>query len=279
MQLGLPPGRNAHDAWAEIRGHLQNGYQAVYAADLKSYFDTIEHAKLLACVRQRSSDRSVLKLIRLWLEAKVVEPDEGGPGRSNRCGTPQVGVISPLLANLFLHWFDVHFQREPAKWAGAKLVRYADDFVVLARYQGERLRDSVEGFIEGRMGLTLNREKTRVVKLNEAGARLDFPGSTFRYERDLQGRAHRYLNGAPAALPLAREQQRLRELTDYQHCFQALPELLETINRQTAGWGNYFSFGYPSKALRALNHFVRERLICPTPRRSQRPMKPKENAS
>jgi RNA-directed DNA polymerase len=124
---GFRPGRGAHDALEEIRGHLQNGYQAVYDADLKSYFDTIEHGKLLACVRHRIADRSVVKLIRLWLEAKVIEPDEKGPGRKNRCGTPQGGVISPLLANIFLHWFDVHFANGPAKWANAKLVRYADD--------------------------------------------------------------------------------------------------------------------------------------------------------
>jgi RNA-directed DNA polymerase len=124
---GFRPGRSAHDALAEIRGHLQEGYQAVYDADLKSYFDTIEHDKLLACVRHRVTDRSVVKLIRMWLEAKVVEPEEGGPGRKNVQGTPQGGVISPLLANLFLHWFDVHFANGPARWAKAKLVRYADD--------------------------------------------------------------------------------------------------------------------------------------------------------
>jgi len=273
--FGFRPGRNAHDALEEIRGHLKNGYQAVYDADLKSYFDTIEHDKLLACVSHRITDRSVIKLIRQWLEAKVVEPDEGGPGRKNRRGTPQGGVISPLLANLFLHWFDIHFARGPAKWAGAKLVRYADDFVVLARYQTKRLHESIEGFIEGRMGLTINREKTRVVNLKEEGARLDFLGYSFRYDRDLSDRGHRYLNVFPSSKSVQREKDRIRELTNSRYCFLPLPEMITTINRQTVGWKGYFNFGYSRKAMREINHFVTERLILHAHRRSQRPMKPR----
>jgi RNA-directed DNA polymerase len=270
---GFRPGRSAHEALAEIRGHLKAGYQAVYDADLKSYFDTIDHRKLMACISHRVSDRSVLKLIRLWLEAKVVEPNEGDSGRKNRQGTPQGGVISPLLANLFLHWFDFHFARGPANWANAKLVRYADDFLVLARYQSKRLRQDIEGFIEGRMGLTINREKTRIVNLKEEGAKLDFLGFTFRYDRDQFGREHRYLTLTPSAKAITREKERIRELTDHRHSFQPLPEMIATINRQTSGWKGYFNFGYARKAMREINHFVVERLIRHTQRRSQRPMK------
>lgn len=276
---GFRPGRSAHDALAEIREHLKGGFQAVYDADLKSYFDTIDHRKLLACVRHRVTDRSVIKLIRMWLEAKIVEPGEKGPGRKNRQGTPQGGVISPLLANLFLHWFDVHFANGPARWANAKLVRYADDFVVLARYQSDRLRADVEGFIEGRMGLTINREKTRTVNLKEKGATLDFLGFTFRYDRDQFGRPYRYLNIVPSAKSMARERERIRELTDRHHCFQPLPEMILAINRQSAGWKGYFNFGYARMAFREVNHFILERLIRHAHRRSQRPMKPAENES
>src|ERR1039458_1097558 len=169
---GFRPGRSAHQALEEIRGHIKAGYQAVYDADLKGYFDSIPHDKLLACVRMRVVDRSVLKLIRMWLENPVVEPDgEGKPGQWSRPrnGTPQGGVISPLLSNLYLHWFDKLFYRAdgPAQWAKAKLVRYADDFVVLARYQGTRLTGWIESTLEGWLGLEINREKTRVVHLKE----------------------------------------------------------------------------------------------------------------
>src|SRR5271168_1270149 len=173
-------------------------------ADLKGYFDTIPHDKLLACVRMRVVDRSVLKLIRMWLETPVVEPGgkDGEPVKWSRPkqGTPQGGVISPLLANLYLHWFDKAFHRPdgPARWAKAKLVRYADDMVVLARYQSPKLIGFIESKLETWLDLEINREKTRVVKLNQEGASLDFPGYTFRYYDDLKGRAGQYLNVFPS---------------------------------------------------------------------------------
>jgi RNA-directed DNA polymerase len=281
---GFRPGRSAHQALEEIRGHIQAGYQAVYDADLKGYFDSIPHDKLLACVRMRVVDRSVLKLIRMWLESPIVEPDsQGKPGKWSRPrqGTPQGGVISPLLSNLYLHWFDELFHRAdgPAHWAGAKLVRYADDFVVLARYQGSRLTGWIESKLEGWLGLEINREKTRVVRLQEEGASLDFLGFTFRYYDDLKGRRRRYLNVSPSAKALKREREKLHKKTDRSQCFKPIPDLIEGLNRHLKGWRNYFDFGYPRMAFREIDAYVRVRLTQHLRRRSQRPFRPPEGVS
>jgi RNA-directed DNA polymerase len=124
---GFRPERNARQALEEIRWMIGQGYQAVYDDDLKGYFDSIPHERLLACVRMRVADRSVLKLIGMWLKVAVVEGRQGSGGgallgKRNRQGTPQGGVISPLLSNLYLHWFDKVFHRVggPAQWAKAK---------------------------------------------------------------------------------------------------------------------------------------------------------------
>jgi RNA-directed DNA polymerase len=286
---GFRPGRSAHQALEEIRGHIQAGYQAVYDADLKGYFDSIPHDKLQACVRMRVADRSVQKLIRLWLQTPVVEKEttDGGSGGSgekwsrSKQGTPQGGVISPLLANLYLHWFDKLFHRQdgPAQWAGAKLVRYADDFVVVARYQGARLTGWIETKIEGWLGLEINRDKTRVMNLKEEGASLDFLGFTFRHDRDLYGREQKYWNVSPSVKVLKRERAKLHEMTDRHQCFKPLPILIEELNRHLKGWKNYFNFGYPRKAFREINAYVRSRLTQHVKRRSQRPFRPPKEVS
>jgi RNA-directed DNA polymerase len=281
---GFRPGRSAHQALEEIRGHVKAGYQALYDADLKGYFDSIPHDKLWACVRMRVVDRSVLKLIRMWLETPAVEPgEEGQPERWSRPrkGTPPGGVISPLLSNLYLHWFDklLHRADGPAQWAGAKLVRYADDFVVLARDPGTRLTGWIESKLEGWLGLEINREKTRVVKLNEEGASLDFLGFTFRYYESLRGRGGRYLNVSPSAKALKKEREKLHETTDYRQCSKPIPQLIEGLNRHLQGWQNYFDFGYPRMAFRGIDTYVRRRLTQHLRRRSQRSYRPPEGAS
>lgn len=277
---GFRPGRNAHQALEEIRGHLKAGYQAVYDADLKGYFDSIPHDKLIACLERRITDRSVLHLIRMWLKAVVVEPPpkgEPGPPKISRPtkGTPQGGVISPILSNLFLHVFDKVFHRPdgPAHWAGAKLVRYADDFVVLARHQGEHLTEFIEWMLETRMGLELNREKTRVVNLGRVGESLDFLGFTFRYDRDLQGRSWRYLNVEPSKKALQRERVKLREMTSSKMGCKSLPRLISEMNGHLRGWARYFDYGYPRKAMRSINYYLLERFRRFLKRSSQRPYK------
>ena len=160
---GFRPGRNAHQALDAIRSHVKSGFTEVYDADLKGYFDTIPHEKLMKVLEHRIADRNVLKLIRMWLRAPIVEEDDDGKPRVHRSrrGTPQGGVISPLLANIYLDLFDKVFHRKtgPRYWANARMVRYADDFVVLARYQSHRLQQFVERFLEERLELTINRKR------------------------------------------------------------------------------------------------------------------------
>lgn len=272
---GFRPGRSAHDALRIIQAHLKEGQAAVYDADLAGYFDSIPQDKLIACVRMRVVDGSVLGLIRQWLQAPVVEPSQDGKPptvRRNDQGTPQGGVLSPLLANIYLHWFDHLFQRAdgPAQWAKAKLVRYADDFVVLARYMGPRLRGWIEGKLEGWLDLQINREKTRVLDLRQTDQSLDFLGYTFRYDRDQYGRPQRYWHLGPSSKTMARERETLRQLINAQQSHTPLPELIGRLNRHLRGWANYFALGHPRKAFSDLNHFVRYRLGRHLERRSQR---------
>jgi RNA-directed DNA polymerase len=280
---GFRPGRNAHQALGAIRANLQAGRREVYDADLASYFDSIPHDKLLACLERRIADRSVLHLIRSWLEAPIVEQDAAGKPKVSRPkqGTPQGGVISPLLANLYLHWFDVVFQRPggPGVWAGAQLVRYADDFVILARYQGQRLREWVEQTVEEWQGLRINREKTRVVDLKEPRASLDFLGYTFRYDLDLHGRGTRYLNVAPSKAALQRERAKLRALTGPAAGHVPVKTLIQELNQHLRGWAGYFGYGYPRQAYRGINRYVRERLAVHLRRRSQRRYRTPEGVS
>ena len=150
---GFRPGRSAQDAVEEVYANLREGYTAVYDADLQGYFDSIPHDKLMAGLRTRIADGTMLRLIEAFLRAPIKDKD-GPPRRSDR-GTPQGGVISPLLANSFLHWFDRSFFSKdgPATWAKARLVRYADDFVVMARFIDERITGFIEEKIERRLGL------------------------------------------------------------------------------------------------------------------------------
>jgi RNA-directed DNA polymerase len=286
---GFRPGRSAHQALDAIRANLLAGRTAVYDADLANYFDTIPHDKLLLGVRTRVVDKGVLGLIKMWLRAPVVEPPpkppepnrkekpkgKGGPPKITRpkTGTPQGGVLSPLLANLHLHWFDRAFAgpNGPGTTARASLIRYADDFVIMARYLTPSITRWIEDSIEGSLGLKINQEKTRVIEdLRKPHERLDFLGYSYRYDRDLCGRDKRYLNVFPCPGAVTRERAKLTEMTNAKQCMTPAKDLIERVNRHLSGWKNYFKKGYPSQAYRAINNHVHYRLGKHLRRRSQR---------
>ena len=272
---GFRPGRSALDAVGEVHANLCAGYTAVYDADLQGYFDSIPHDKLMKGLETRISDGSMLRLLRLFLRAPV--QDGKGPPRKTTSGTPQGGVISPLLANSFLHWFDRSFfaRSGPAEWAKAKLVRYADDLVVMARYIGTRLTGFIEEKLEGRLGLKLNREKTRVLQLRDEGSVLDFLGYRFRWSRNhRRGGGKRYwrVEASPAAQQRARDN--IREATGSTYCFMPVEQVVRRVNAKLRGWLQYFSKGYPGKARLNLVRFAARRLVRHLRRRSQRPYRP-----
>jgi len=155
-------------------------------------------------------------------------------------------------------------------WAKARLVRYADDFVIQARYQGSQLRHWIESQLEGWLGLSINREKTRTIQLRDGTQSLDFLGYSFRFENDLKGRPWRFLNLFPSRKALEKEREKLRELTGPKQCFKPVSRVIEELNEHLRGWKNYFSVGYCRREYRKINYFVHCRMIRHLHRRSQR---------
>ena len=276
---GFRPKRSAHEALGVIKKNILEGRTESYDADLTSYFDTINHEELMKKVQRRIVDRHVLKLIKMFLEAVVIDKDKGGKMTSKRAteGTPQGGVISPLLANIYLHDFDKAFNNEPdspLRFAGARLIRYADDFIVMARYMGTRISRWIEDKIEGQPKLAINREKTKIVKLKTEGERLNFLGYSFRFDGDLKGRKQKYLNMFPADKSLSRIKEKIKEKTG-RPSQSSLTDVIEETNRMLCGWVNYFKLGYPRQAFRDVNYYLQVRFHRFMKNRSQRRLKPR----
>lgn len=270
---GFRPKRRTHGALDQVSNNLQLGRQEVYDADLSSYFDSIPHEQLMVELERRIADRSVLKLIRQWLQSPVVEQD-GSISRPKQ-GTPQGGVISPLLANIYLHRLDKAFHEEadsPYHFARARMVRYADDFVVMARFMGKRITGWLEEKLETILGLSINRDKTGVVRMNKKES-LDFLGFTLRYDRDLRGRDWDYLNIMPSKKAIAILKDKIREKTRSGYKMPLVKAVAE-VNSILRGWGNYFNYGYPRKVFREVGHFTRCRFRIFLNNRSQRRSKP-----
>ena len=198
-----------------------------------AYFDTIPHDKLMACVEMRILDRSVLRLIRMWLKAPVQDSSHEQrrpPGAKRRKkGTPQGGVISPLLANLYLHWLDKKFHANdgPALFAKAYIVRYADDFVILARYIGPKVLTWVEETVEEWMGLSINRKKTSIRNLGKVGESLDFLGYTFRFKQSMYNSGQSYLSIEPSEKACSRQRESIRQLVNAQTTYVPIAELVD----------------------------------------------------
>jgi len=277
---GFRPKKSAHEALGEIKKNIIEGRTESYDADLSSYFDTINHEELMKKVQRRIADRHVLKLIRMFLEAEIIDKDKDGKTTTKRAtqGTPQGGVISPLLANIYLHDFDKAFNEDPNSplyFAGARLVRYADDFVVMARYMGKQITNWIEEMIEGKLKLTINRDKTKIVKLKEEGERLNFLGYSFRFDRDLKGRKLKYLNMFPADKSVAGIKAKIKDKTG-RPSQNSLTDVIIEMNRMTRGWANYFKIGYPRMAFRDINYYILTRFYRFTKNRSQRRFKPRK---
>ncbi len=268
----------------EIRMKINEGKTKTYDADLSRYLDTIDHKELMEKVQRRITDRQVLKLIKMFLEAVIIDKDENGNRTAKRAlkGTPQGGVISPLLANIYLHDFDKVFHEDlnsPLRFAGAKLIRYADDFVVMARYMGKRIISWIEDVSENKLKLTINKDKTKIVKRKKEKERLNFLGYSFRFDEDLKGRRLKYLNMFPADKSAAALKAKIKEKTGKPNQ-SLLMEVIEDLNMTLNGWANYFKLGYPRKVFRDINYYILQRFWRFTKNRSQRkfnPRRPGEN--
>jgi RNA-directed DNA polymerase len=252
------PERSAHDALAEVRKRLYEGQQHVVDADVTQYFDTIPHAELLQSVARRVADGKILHLLKLWLKSPVEERDERGNrrmtgGKKSQQGTPQGGVISPLLANIYINRLLRHWRKTGACERLGQIVSYADDFVILcaSRRQAEESLSQVSRWLK-KLGLTIHPTKTRLCYAWEES--FDFLGYTIGPARHWQT-GKRFI----AAQPSKKAQGRLKEKINtllYRGNPAPWPELRVRLNRLLRGWTEYFSFGHTNKAYSAIHWHV-----------------------
>jgi group II intron reverse transcriptase/maturase len=261
---GFRPKKSAHAAVDDVAYALNTGYTEVIDADLSKYFDTIPHANLMATVAERICDGEMLRLIQMWLKAPIMEMDKDGTkrniggGKGNRKGTPQGGVISPLLSNLYLHLLDRIWERNNLQQRlGARIVRYADDIVILCRKGKSGQAMTVLRQILERLQLTLNEAKTKTVDAHEE--KFDFLGFTIWMGRGRKsGKLYPHVQPSKKALQAIKD--RVTALTKRERTAKSLEGVVKEVNATVRGWVGYFHFKNCSRVLSHLKGHVEERL-------------------
>lgn len=254
---GYRPKRSAKDAVKAVHQAICRGYTEVVDADLSQYFDTIPHRDLMQSIARRVEDRWMLKLIKGWLKAPVVEQDKGGTkrttgGKNSSRGTPQGGVLSPLLANIYMHrYLRAWKQQGKGEQYKAQIITYADDFVILCRDEAQAALNWTKQVME-KIGLTLNEKKTCI--RNAKRETFDFLGYSFgpeRYHKD----GHWYLAAKPSKSNILQLKKKVKALLRKGNP-TPWEELRQKLNKITQGWANYFSYGTRLMAYRAVDNYV-----------------------
>ena len=253
---GFRPKRSAHGAVREVYKYLNWGCEEIYEVDLEKYFDTVEHWKLMKLLAQRVSDGKMLHVIKQWLNCGYVEEDQH---RQSKRGTPQGGVISPLLANIYLNPIDRAFERSKLgaiKEGSIHIVRYADDMIILAQQKLEKGIDLLEHYTE-RLGLSLNKEKTRRLKFKEE-KKVEFLGFQFHRVTSWKN-GERLILVTPSPRSQKRCKEKIRKLINHNIPLK-VKDQIGNLNRFLKGWTGYYRLGHSSQALREIRNYTNKRV-------------------
>ena len=256
---GFRPKRSAHQAMDDVQRQLLKGKIDVIDADISKYFDTIPHDRLMQLVAKRVVDKNILRLIRMWLRAPIVEEREDGKKeyKRNDKGTPQGGVVSPLLANIYLNVLDSMWKlKKVEERLGVRLVRYADDVVVLCKGNSERILKGMKAVL-GDLGLTLNEEKTRVVDARQES--FNFLGFTIVMREGMRtGRQFPFTAPSKKAMKHIREE--IKQLTTERYSATPTDVVIRKVNGVVRGWVGYFHYGNCTRALSSLGEYLVRRI-------------------
>jgi len=256
---GFRPKRSAHQAVEDVSNHLFKGKTDVIDADISKYFDTIPHDRLMQMVAKRIVDKQILKLIKMWLKAPIIEEREDGKkeNKGNEKGTPQGGVISPLLANIYLNFLDTLWVvKKVQERLGARLVRYADDCVILCRGNADRILKGIKMVFDD-LGLALNEDKTRVVDARQE--MFHFLGFSIGMKRGRKtGKMYPHIEPSQKALKHVRAE--IKQLTTERFSATPTEVVIRRVNEVARGWVGYFRYGNCTKAMLSLRYYLGYRM-------------------